>query len=140
MSPLGPVALVVNPVAMRTTSRLRAEALRALAPHGLEWTLVTRGPGDAGRLAAQAAAEGARVVVTVGGDGTVAEAAGALAGGPVALAAPAGRQRQRLRPGDRLAQRPAPGPRRRGARARRRDRCGTSGSGACARAGATGCS
>ena len=85
MSPLGPVALVVNPVAMRTTSRLRAEALRALAPHGLEWTLVTRGPGDAGRLAAQAAAEGARVVVTVGGDGTVGEAAGALAGGPVAL-------------------------------------------------------
>jgi diacylglycerol kinase family enzyme len=85
MSVLGPVALVVNPVAMRTTSRLRAETLRALARHGLEWSLVTRGPGDAGRLAAQAAAEGARVVVTVGGDGTVAEAAGALAGGPVAL-------------------------------------------------------
>ena len=87
MTPLlGPVALVVNPVAMRTSSRLRAEALRALAGRGLEWSLVTRGPGDAGRLAAQAAAEGAGVVVTVGGDGTVSEAAGALAGGPVALA------------------------------------------------------
>jgi diacylglycerol kinase family enzyme len=85
MSAVGPVALVMNPVAMRTSSRLRAEALRALAPHGLEWTLVTRGPGDAGRLAAQAASEGARVVVTVGGDGTVGEAAGALAGGPVAM-------------------------------------------------------
>ena len=46
---------------------------------------MTRGPGDGGRLAAQAAAEGARVVVTLGGDGTVAEAAGVLAGGPVAM-------------------------------------------------------
>ena len=48
MIPLGPVALVVNPVAVRTTSRLRAEALRALAPHGLEWTLVTRVRGTPG--------------------------------------------------------------------------------------------
>jgi diacylglycerol kinase family enzyme len=86
MSPLGPVALVVNPVAIRTSGHVRAETVRALAPHGLAWTLVTRGRGDAGRLAAQAAAEGARVVVTLGGDGTAAEAAGALAGGPVAMA------------------------------------------------------
>jgi diacylglycerol kinase family enzyme len=86
MSPLGPVALVVNPVAVRTSGHLRAETVRALARHGLAWTLVTRGPGDAGRLAERAAAEGARVVVTLGGDGTAAEAAGALAGGPVAMA------------------------------------------------------
>jgi diacylglycerol kinase family enzyme len=70
---------------MRTGSHLRAETLRALAHHGLAWTLVTRAPGDAGRLAAQAAADGARVVVTLGGDGTVGDAAGALAGGPVAM-------------------------------------------------------
>lgn len=85
MSPLGPLALVVNPVATRASSALRAETVRALAHHGLAWTLVTRGPGDAGRLAARAAGEGARVVVTLGGDGTAAEAAGALAGGPVAM-------------------------------------------------------
>ena len=86
MTPLGPVALVVNPVAVSTSSHLRAETVRALAGHGLAWTLVTRRRGDAGRLAAQAVAEGARVVVTLGGDGTAAEAAGALAGGPVAMA------------------------------------------------------
>ncbi len=85
MSPLGPVALVVNPVAMRTSGHLRAETVRALAPHGLAWTLVTRARGDAGRLAARAADEGAGVVVTLGGDGTAAEAAGALAGGPVTM-------------------------------------------------------
>jgi diacylglycerol kinase family enzyme len=85
VSRLGPLALVINPVAVSVSGALRSEAARALAHHGLAWTLVTRGPGDAGRLAAQAAAEGARVVVTLGGDGTAAEAAGALAGGPVAM-------------------------------------------------------
>ena len=82
----GPIALVVNPVATKTSRALRAEVTRALAPHGLEWSLVTAGPGDAGRLAARAAAEGAVVIVTLGGDGTVADVAGVLAGGPVALA------------------------------------------------------
>jgi diacylglycerol kinase family enzyme len=48
--------------------------------------MVTRGPGDAGRLAAEAAAQGAAVVVTLGGDGTAADVAGVLAGGPVAMA------------------------------------------------------
>ena len=82
----GPVALIVNPAATKASRTLRAEVARALAPHGLAWSLVTEGPGDAGRLARQAAAEGAAVIVTVGGDGTVADVAGALAGGPVALA------------------------------------------------------
>ena len=59
---------------------------RALVPHGLEWSLTTTGPGDAARLARLAASEGARLVVTLGGDGTAAEAAGALAGGPVVMA------------------------------------------------------
>ncbi len=82
----GPVALIVNPAATKASGTLRADVVRALAPHGLEWSLVTEGPGDAGRLATRVAAEGAAVVVTVGGDGTVADVAGALAGGPVALA------------------------------------------------------
>lgn len=83
---LGPVALVVNPVATKAGRTRRAEVARALGPLGLEWSLVTAGHGDAGRLARQAADEGAAVVVTLGGDGTAAEAAGALADGPVVLA------------------------------------------------------
>lgn len=81
----GPVALIVNPVATKVSATLRQQVTRALAPHGLAWSLVTEGPGDAGRLAARAAAEGAATIVTVGGDGTVADVAGALAGGPVAM-------------------------------------------------------
>lgn len=86
MSGLGPIALVVNPVATRAGATRRAEITRALAPLGLEWALATEGPGDAGRLARLAAGEGARVVVTFGGDGTAAEAAGALADGDVVMA------------------------------------------------------
>ena len=41
----GPVALIVNPVATKASRALRAEVVRALAPHGLEWSLVTEGPG-----------------------------------------------------------------------------------------------
>lgn len=86
MSGLRPVALVINPVATRAGRAERAELTRLLSPRGLEWSLTTAGPGDAGRLARRAAAEGARLVVTLGGDGTAAEAAGALAGGPVVMA------------------------------------------------------
>lgn len=85
MNGLGPVALVINPVATRAGRGQRAEITRVLSTLGLEWSLTTAGPGDAARLARQAAAEGARVVVTLGGDGTAAEAAGALADGPVVM-------------------------------------------------------
>lgn len=80
-----PIALIVNPAATRAGRDLRAELADALAPLGLEWALVTRGPGDAGRLASEAAAQGAATVVALGGDGTAAEVAGALAGGQVAM-------------------------------------------------------
>ncbi len=80
------IALVMNPAATTSSRELRAELVDALAPLGLEWAEVTRGPGDAGRLARAAAAEGATVVVTLGGDGTASDVAGALAGGPVAMA------------------------------------------------------
>ena len=87
MSPPGPVALIINPVATRSRATERAEVTRHLAPLGLEWSLLTTASGDAGRLAARAVAEGARVVVSLGGDGTAAEVAAALAGTSVAMAA-----------------------------------------------------
>jgi diacylglycerol kinase family enzyme len=86
VSGLSPVALVINPVATRAGRAERAEITRVLSPLGLEWSLTTTAQGDAARLARQAAAEGARVVVTLGGDGTAAEAASALADGPVVMA------------------------------------------------------
>lgn len=87
MSPAARIALVVNPVATRSRTGERAEVTRCLSPLGLEWSLVTTAPGDAGRLTAQAVAEGASVVVSLGGDGTSAEVAAALAGSDVAMAA-----------------------------------------------------
>jgi diacylglycerol kinase family enzyme len=81
-----PVGLIVNPAATRAAGAARAAVTRALAAQGLEWVHVTRGPGDAARLALLLAGEGADAVVTLGGDGTAADVAGALAGGPVALA------------------------------------------------------
>jgi len=79
------VALLVNPVATRARGTLRAEATELLSRHGLADVLVTRAPGEAAALAARAAASGVDLVVALGGDGTVADAAGALAGGSVAL-------------------------------------------------------
>lgn len=86
MSGLGPLALIVNPAATRAGPPLRTEVTRRLAGLGLQWALVTSGPGDAAALARRVAGEGAAVVVTLGGDGIAGEVAGALAGGPVAMA------------------------------------------------------
>jgi diacylglycerol kinase family enzyme len=86
LSALGPVALIANPGAMRSSPAARSRVTRALAPAGLEWSFVTTGPGDAARLAREAVAQGAAAVVALGGDGVVGEVAGALAGGPVAMA------------------------------------------------------
>ncbi|HJZ61363.1 MAG TPA: diacylglycerol kinase family protein [Miltoncostaeaceae bacterium] len=80
------VALIVNPVATRSGRTLRAEATELLAQHGLAEVLVTRASGEAAALAALAAGSGVDLVVALGGDGTVADAAGALVDGPVALA------------------------------------------------------
>lgn len=80
------IALIINPHATVSTPGVRTHVAHTLAPLGVEWTEVTRAPGDAGRMARDCARSGATVVVTLGGDGTVADVAGALAGGPTALA------------------------------------------------------
>lgn len=75
--------LVANPAATTTTRKVRDVLVRALASE-LEVDLAeTTHRGHARELAAQATAEGVDVVVTLGGDGTVNEAAnGLLTGGP----------------------------------------------------------
>ncbi len=66
--------LIFNPVSDRHRSRRKVDALRAATERvgGLEWVQTER-PGHAVELAERAALEGARLVVAVGGDGTVHE-------------------------------------------------------------------
>lgn len=82
--------LIVNPAA-RGASVDRAAAERAFAARGVAWDVfATRGPGDAGRLAAEHAA-GYDAVFALGGDGTAVEVIGALAdGGPPVGVLPGG--------------------------------------------------
>lgn len=81
------VLLLVNPFASSVTARSRVVIQKALsADHDV--TLVeTNRRGHATRLAQSAAASGAQVVVTLGGDGTLNEVANGLAGTGCALAA-----------------------------------------------------
>ncbi len=73
------IVLLVNPVAGRGRGVARADAaesaLSALGPVQRE---TTRGPGDESRIARDAAAGGARLLVVVGGDGSVSRAAAGL--------------------------------------------------------------
>lgn len=72
------LALIVNPVASSVSSRSRIVIQKALsADHELTVSETTR-TGHAIRMAHQAARDGAEVVVTLGGDGTVNEAANGL--------------------------------------------------------------
>jgi YegS/Rv2252/BmrU family lipid kinase len=75
--------IIFNPKARSEKSRDLAEVLREVAPEAELRT--TNGPGDARRLAAEAAREGFRVVAAAGGDGTVNEVANGLAGTDAAL-------------------------------------------------------
>jgi diacylglycerol kinase (ATP) len=79
--------LIWNPAAgARRQQRLLAAVLPELAAHGIEAAAAaTAGPGDATRLAAEAAGGGADLVLALGGDGTVREAAAGLLGGEVPL-------------------------------------------------------
>lgn len=82
----GRVLIVFNPAAGVARRRRLARAFTTLAASGLRPELVeTRGPGDATRLAREAAGRGVDVVVAAGGDGTIAEVAAGLAGGATTL-------------------------------------------------------
>jgi diacylglycerol kinase family enzyme len=75
--------LVANPAATTTTRKVRDVLVRALSSELKVDVAETTHRGHARELAAQATAEGVDVVVTLGGDGTVNEAAdGLLATGP----------------------------------------------------------
>ena len=76
-------AIIFNPKARSEKSRDLASALREVAPEAR--LMMTTGPGDARRLAAEAAREGFRIVAAAGGDGTVNEVANGLAGSEAAL-------------------------------------------------------
>jgi diacylglycerol kinase family enzyme len=75
--------LVANPAATTTTRKVRDVLVRALSTELKVDVAETTHRGHARELAAEATADGVDVVVTLGGDGTVNEAAnGLLAGGP----------------------------------------------------------
>jgi diacylglycerol kinase family enzyme len=75
--------LVANPAATTTTRKVRDVLVRALSTQLQVEVAETERRGHARELAAQAAADGVDVVVTLGGDGTVNEAVnGLLTAGP----------------------------------------------------------
>jgi YegS/Rv2252/BmrU family lipid kinase len=72
------VHVIVNPAAGKDTPILGA-LNKAFADTGIDWDIyVTKGPGDAHRLAQEAVAAGADAVAVNGGDGTVMEVASGL--------------------------------------------------------------
>ena len=79
------LALIVNPYATSVSHRLRALVIAALRTRYEVRVHDTTGPGHATELAREAAADGTDAVVTLGGDGTVNEAANGLAGTDVPL-------------------------------------------------------
>ncbi|MFN8018113.1 MAG: diacylglycerol kinase family protein [Acidimicrobiales bacterium] len=80
------VLLLVNPFSSSVTARTRVIIRKALAAdHDVELVETAR-RNHATRLAQGAAADGVEVVVVLGGDGTVNEAANGLAGSSTALA------------------------------------------------------
>lgn len=87
--PSNPVKLllVVNPSASSVTARGRVVITKALAADHDVTVAETARRGHATRLAQGAAADGTDVVVVLGGDGTLNEAANGLAGTTTALAA-----------------------------------------------------
>jgi len=88
------IHLIANPSAGRgKASRVARRLIRALGQRGVRFQQhTTRGRGHAEELAHQAVEQGADVVLVCGGDGTLHEAAQALAHSPTALAPlPAGR-------------------------------------------------
>jgi diacylglycerol kinase family enzyme len=79
------LTVVVNPNATTTSPRLRSLVVHALAHRYDVEPVDTEGPRHATELARQAVRDGADAVVTLGGDGTVNEAANGLIGSGVPL-------------------------------------------------------
>ena len=79
--------LIVNSSASSVTARARVVIRKALSADHDVTVAETNRRGHATRLAQGAAAEGVDVVVVLGGDGTLNEAANGLAGSETALAA-----------------------------------------------------
>jgi len=74
-----PIALVVNPLATRTTPQLRRRIEAELAPLGLIDVAAPNGAHDIRDAVKRAVAAGARSVAVLGGDGTIGIAASVLA-------------------------------------------------------------
>jgi len=82
-----PIAILVNPRSTAAHPGLTEYATKRLEPFGVQAVLTTRQRGHAAKLAKLAMKEhDALTVVTLGGDGTAAEAAGALVNTGAALA------------------------------------------------------
>ncbi|MGH7454301.1 MAG: diacylglycerol/lipid kinase family protein [bacterium] len=80
------IKFIINPNAGFRRDKSYIENLIRRHCHSLDFTIEhTSGPGDATRLAQQAADEGYTMVVAVGGDGTVNETASGLVGTETAL-------------------------------------------------------
>ncbi len=78
--------VIFNPTAGRRRAHLLWRVLDVLSANGIRLDLAeTRHAGHAGELAREAAAAGARLVVAAGGDGTIAEVVGGLAGSTARL-------------------------------------------------------
>jgi diacylglycerol kinase (ATP) len=70
----GRMLVIMNPRAGYGSGAVRDRLVAALAGHGIVPDVVaTQGPGDATRIAREAAEQGRRLIVAVGGDGTVHE-------------------------------------------------------------------
>lgn len=75
--------VIFNPAAGSRRRRKLARAMDVLGPQAV--LAETAGPGDARRIATEAAAQGHDCVVAAGGDGTIAEVAAGLLGSHAAL-------------------------------------------------------
>ena len=81
-----PLPVILNPAARSTRAARLADRIRALQPAAdLHFTQCS---GDAGRIAFELAAQGHRIIVAAGGDGTVNEAVNGLMRHNLALADP----------------------------------------------------
>jgi YegS/Rv2252/BmrU family lipid kinase len=80
------IPVIINPAAGQKAAVL-SELNQVFRPAGVRWSVeITQREDDAYHLAQKFAEDGAEIVAVYGGDGTVSEAATALAGKPTALA------------------------------------------------------